>query len=212
VLGASGGVDAVFDHLGGDSIPVSYGLLNRTGTLVSYSIAGKIGEAGPVLPGFLMPAGKLAIWNYLPTGRRASFYNVWAGPGKPGSAKRAAFQDRTRTDLTYLFGLLLPAGGGRRGAGTQRIVRPDRGWQDHPRALNSSVHNPSNRCSPPCWHSPACRPTGPRRPPDPGDGPYLTTQAVALAGQGSWRGRRRGAEKPCRGADRARVSQRAPVT
>jgi NADPH2:quinone reductase len=59
-----------------------------------------------VLPGFLMPAGKLAIWNYLPTGRRASFYNVWAGAGKPGSAKRTAFQDKTRTDLTYLFGLL----------------------------------------------------------------------------------------------------------
>jgi NADPH:quinone reductase-like Zn-dependent oxidoreductase len=103
---APGGVDAVFDHLGGDSIPVSYGLLNRTGTLVSYSIAGKIGETGPVLPGFLMLAGKLAIWNYLPTGRHASFYNVWAGAGKPGSAKRAAFQDKTRTDLTYLFGLL----------------------------------------------------------------------------------------------------------
>jgi NADPH:quinone reductase-like Zn-dependent oxidoreductase len=40
------------------------------------------------------------------TGRRASFYNVWAGAGKPGSAKRTVFQDRTRTDLTYLFRLL----------------------------------------------------------------------------------------------------------
>ncbi|WP_328608252.1 medium chain dehydrogenase/reductase family protein [Amycolatopsis sp. NBC_00345] len=103
---APDGVDAVFDHLGGDSVPVSYGLLNRTGTLVSYSIASKIDETGPVLPEFLMLAGKLAMWNYLPTGRHASFYNVWTGAGKPGSAKQAAFQDRTRTDLTYLFGLL----------------------------------------------------------------------------------------------------------
>jgi NADPH:quinone reductase-like Zn-dependent oxidoreductase len=34
------------------------------------------------------------------------FYNVWAGPGKPDSAKRDAFRARLRTDLTYLFGLL----------------------------------------------------------------------------------------------------------
>ena len=100
-------MDAVFDHLGGASIPVSYGLLNDTGTLVCYSIASKIDDTGPVLPGFLKLTGKLAAWNYLPTTRRhASFFNVWAGAGKPGSAKRTAFQDRTRTDLTYLFGLL----------------------------------------------------------------------------------------------------------
>jgi NADPH:quinone reductase-like Zn-dependent oxidoreductase len=42
----------------------------------------------------------------LPTGKHASFYNVWAGAGKPGSAKRAAFLDRLRTDLTHVFGLL----------------------------------------------------------------------------------------------------------
>ncbi len=101
-----GGVDAVFDHRGGESVPVSYGLLNRTGTLVCYSIASKIDETGPVLPGFLRLLGKLALWEYLPTRRHASFYNVWAGAGKPGTAKRTAFQDRTRTDLTYLFGLL----------------------------------------------------------------------------------------------------------
>jgi NADPH:quinone reductase-like Zn-dependent oxidoreductase len=103
---APGGVDAVFDHLGGASVARSYRLLNRTGTLVSYSIASKRDDTGPVLPGFLLLLAKLAFWNYLPTRRHASFYNVWAGAGKPGSAKREAFRAQLRTDLTHLFGLL----------------------------------------------------------------------------------------------------------
>jgi len=100
------GVDAVLDHLGGASVTRSYRLLNRTGTLVSYSIASKLDDTSPVLPGFLRLLAKLAIWNYLPTRKHASFYNVWAGAGKPDSAKRQAFRARLRTDLTHLFGLL----------------------------------------------------------------------------------------------------------
>jgi NADPH:quinone reductase-like Zn-dependent oxidoreductase len=99
-------VDAVFDHLGGKSVTRSYRLLNRTGTLVCYSIASKVDDTSPVLPGFLRLLAKLAFWNYLPTRRHASFYNVWAGAGKPDSAKRDAFRARLRTDLSYLFGLL----------------------------------------------------------------------------------------------------------
>ena len=63
---------------GGLGITRSYRLLNRTGTLVSYSIASKRDDTGPVLPGFLLLLAKLAFWNYLPTRRHASFYNVWA--------------------------------------------------------------------------------------------------------------------------------------
>jgi NADPH2:quinone reductase len=103
---APGGVDAVFDHLGGASLTRSYRLLNRTGTLVSYSIASKRDDTGPVLPGFLRLLAKLAFWNYLPTRRHASFYNIWAGKGKPDSAKREAFRVRLRTDLSHLFTLL----------------------------------------------------------------------------------------------------------
>jgi NADPH2:quinone reductase len=99
-------VDAVFDHLGGASIARSYRLLNRTGTLVSYSIASKLDGTSPVLLDFLPLLARLAFWNYLPTRKHASFYNVWAGAGKPGSAKREAFRARLRTDLTHLFGLL----------------------------------------------------------------------------------------------------------
>jgi NADPH:quinone reductase-like Zn-dependent oxidoreductase len=102
---APGGVDAVFDHLGGRSVDQSYRLLNRTGTLVAYSIASSLDDKSPVLLTFMALLSKLAFWNYLPTGRHASFYNVWAGAGKPGSAKREAFRARIRTDLTRLFEL-----------------------------------------------------------------------------------------------------------
>ncbi|MFG1607837.1 medium chain dehydrogenase/reductase family protein [Actinoplanes sp. NPDC049265] len=103
---APDGVDAVFDHLGGASVNRSYRLLNRTGTLVSYSIASKLDDRKPVILEFLPLLAKLAYWNYLPTGRHASFYDVWAGSGKPGSARREAFRARLRTDLTHIFGLL----------------------------------------------------------------------------------------------------------
>lgn len=103
---APDGVDAVFDHLAGKSITLSHRLLNRTGTLVSYSIASKLDDTTPVLVSFLQLLAKLTFWNYLPGGKHASFYDVWAGAGKPDSAKREAFRDRTRTDLTHIFGLL----------------------------------------------------------------------------------------------------------
>ena len=43
----------------------SYRLLARGGTLVSYGQAAQLAQ--------------LAAWNHLPTGRRASFCNVWGG-------------------------------------------------------------------------------------------------------------------------------------
>ncbi|GAA3273552.1 zinc-binding dehydrogenase [Dactylosporangium vinaceum] len=103
---APDGVDAVFDHLGGASVGRSYRLLNRTGTLVSYSIASHLDDKTPVLLTFMVLLTKLTYWNFLPTGKHASFYNVWAGAGKPGSAKRAAFLARIRNDLTHVFSLL----------------------------------------------------------------------------------------------------------
>jgi NADPH2:quinone reductase len=103
---APDGVDAVFDHLGGASVTLSYRLLNRTGTLVSYSIAAALDGTRPVLLDFLPLLAKLAFWNHLPTRRHASFYDIWAGVGKPDSAKREEFRARTRTDLTHVLNLL----------------------------------------------------------------------------------------------------------
>ncbi|MHA6757244.1 medium chain dehydrogenase/reductase family protein [Streptacidiphilus sp. PAMC 29251] len=103
---APDGVDAVFDHRGDASVNRSYRLLNRTGTLVVYSIAAKLNDTSPIIFDFMRLLAKLAVWNYLPTRRHASFYDVWARHGKPGSAKREAFRTRMRTDLTHVFGLL----------------------------------------------------------------------------------------------------------
>lgn len=103
---APAGVDAAFDHLGGASVTLSYRLLNRTGTLVSYSIAAALDDTRPVLLDFLPLLAKLAFWNHLPTRRHASFYDIWAGAGKPDSARREAFRSRTRTDLTHVLNLL----------------------------------------------------------------------------------------------------------
>ncbi|WP_406163736.1 medium chain dehydrogenase/reductase family protein [Streptomyces sp. NBC_00882] len=103
---APDGVDAVFDHLGGVSVTLSYRLLNRTGTLVSYSITAALDDTRPTLLDFLPLLAKLAFWNHLPTRRHASFYDIWAGAGKPDSAKREAFRARTRTDLTHVLNLL----------------------------------------------------------------------------------------------------------
>jgi len=83
-------VEAVFDHLGCASVTLSYRLLNRTGTLVSYSFAAKLSDTSAVLAGFLLLLAKLAFWTYLPTPRHASFCTVLAGAGKPDSVKRDA--------------------------------------------------------------------------------------------------------------------------
>lgn len=98
---APDGVDAVFDHVGGASLKDSWRLLRRGGTLVSYGTAATKDEAGnsrlPVLKSF----ARLLLWNYLPNGRGASFYNFWAG-----KRRLTAFRARLREDLTQVLRLL----------------------------------------------------------------------------------------------------------
>ena len=99
---APDGVDAVFDHLGLDSARRSYRLLARGGTLVSYGQAAQRDTQTPMLVLFLPLLTQLALWNYLPTGRRASFYNVWGGH----RANPARFWARLRSDLGQVLALL----------------------------------------------------------------------------------------------------------
>ena len=101
---APAGVDAVFDHLGGDSVPRSYGLLAPGGTLVCYAIATKLNDTGggSLLWPFLTLMTQLAWWNWLPNGFSASFYNIWSGHG----LRPRAFQKRLRQDLTTGLELL----------------------------------------------------------------------------------------------------------
>ncbi len=98
---APGGVDAVFDNLGGDSLTRSWQLLTPTGTLVSYAIAAL--PEGVSLPlAFARTLARLAWWNALPNGRCASFYSVWAGRLRSPKAFRA----RRDADLSAVLDLL----------------------------------------------------------------------------------------------------------
>ncbi|WP_150253522.1 medium chain dehydrogenase/reductase family protein [Nocardiopsis deserti] len=96
------GVDAVFDHVGGKDLVRSWRLLRRGGTLVSYGTAStKDVEGNSRLP-VLALFGRLLVWNTLPNGRGASFYNFWAGRRRHADAFRA----RLREDLTEVLRLL----------------------------------------------------------------------------------------------------------
>ncbi|QTE29003.1 medium chain dehydrogenase/reductase family protein [Pengzhenrongella sicca] len=98
---APDGVDAVFDHVGGTGLQDSWRLLRRGGTLVSYGSAATKDAAGtsqlPVFALFM----RVLLWNILPNGRRARFYNFWAGKRNP-----TRFYRRLRDDLTQVLGRL----------------------------------------------------------------------------------------------------------
>jgi NADPH:quinone reductase-like Zn-dependent oxidoreductase len=98
---APGGVDAVFDHVGGPGVVDSFRLLARGGTLVSYGSAATKDDAGNSRKPILTLFARLLVWDLAPNGRNASFFNIWAG-----RRRRDRFQARLRADLTAVFGLL----------------------------------------------------------------------------------------------------------
>ena len=99
---APGGVDAVFDNVGGEGIHTSYGLLAPKGTLVAYSIIKDVSGTGPLLPPFLKALGRLMLWNALPNGHRAMFYDIWGGH----RATPARFRAHLEADLGQVLRLL----------------------------------------------------------------------------------------------------------
>jgi NADPH2:quinone reductase len=99
---APGGVAAVFDHVGGSGIRDSWQMLARGGTLVSYGTSATKDDTGdPRLP-VLALLSRLTLWNLLPNGRRAGFFNLWAGR----RLRPARFRAAVREDLERLFALL----------------------------------------------------------------------------------------------------------
>lgn len=82
---APGGVDVVFDHLGGDSLRQSYDLLADGGVLVNYGSASTLRENNHWAVPYLRTIRRFAGW-WLGRalgrgrGRRARFYYVQAGP------------------------------------------------------------------------------------------------------------------------------------
>lgn len=99
---APGGVDAVFDHVGGPLLAVSHRLLAPRGTLVSYAISAGRDSSESMVAGFVVHLARLGWWTVLPDRRRATFYNVWAGH----RIRPAAFRARLHEDLTTVLGLL----------------------------------------------------------------------------------------------------------
>ncbi|PXX71385.1 NADPH:quinone reductase-like Zn-dependent oxidoreductase [Nocardia tenerifensis] len=98
---APDGVDAVFDHVGGAGLAQSWALVRKGGTLVSYGTAATKDEDGnsqlPVLKSF----ARLLVWNYLPNGKSAHFYNFWAG-----RRRLSTFRNRLSEDLVQVLRLL----------------------------------------------------------------------------------------------------------
>jgi NADPH:quinone reductase-like Zn-dependent oxidoreductase len=109
---APGGVDAVFDHVGGPGIVDSWRLLAPGGALVSYGSAATRDDEGSKQWPVLKMLGRVWWWNALPNGRRAAFFNVWAGR----ALSKDRFRARLRADLTQVFEAL------RRGDVTPRIA------------------------------------------------------------------------------------------
>ena len=107
------GVAAVFDHVGGPGIVDSWRMLARGGTLVSYGTASTRDVPGnPRLP-VLKLLARLAMWNVLPNGRRATFFNLWAGRRR----KPERYRRELREDLGQVLELL------RQGALTAQIAK-----------------------------------------------------------------------------------------
>ncbi|MFD8222862.1 medium chain dehydrogenase/reductase family protein [Streptomyces massasporeus] len=109
---APGGVDAVFDHVGGRGITDSWRLLAPGGTLVSYGSASTRDDEGSKQWPVLKLLFRVWTWNALPNRRRAYFFNVWAGK----ALAKNRFRSRLRADLTQVFDAL------QRGDVTARIA------------------------------------------------------------------------------------------
>jgi NADPH:quinone reductase-like Zn-dependent oxidoreductase len=75
-----GGVDAVFDHVGGPGLVDSYRMLGRGGTLVTYGSASTLSGTGHWIKPYLPIFARVLLWNALPNGRRATFYYVKRWP------------------------------------------------------------------------------------------------------------------------------------
>jgi NADPH:quinone reductase-like Zn-dependent oxidoreductase len=99
---APDGVAAVFDHVGGPGIADSWRMLARGGALVSYGTASTRDVPGNPRVPVLKLLAKLTAWQLLPNGRRAMFFNLWAGR----RLRPDRFRAQVREDLRAVLELL----------------------------------------------------------------------------------------------------------
>jgi NADPH:quinone reductase-like Zn-dependent oxidoreductase len=97
---APGGVQAVFDNVGGVTTRLAWSLLAPGGTLVTYAIVSA--STGSIWPPFLRQLARIQAYQLAPNGRRAVFYDLWAGH----SLRPARFRARLEEDLGRVLGLL----------------------------------------------------------------------------------------------------------
>jgi NADPH2:quinone reductase len=95
-------VQAVFDHVGGPGIVESWSMVAKGGALVSYgTLSTKDLSGNPRVP-VLKLIARLTLWNLLPNGRSASFFNLWAGK----RLRPERFRAQLREDLSTVLNLL----------------------------------------------------------------------------------------------------------
>jgi len=99
---APGGVDAAFDHVGGRSLRDAWRLLAPGGTLVSYGIASLRDAQGSMMAAFIPLLARIYLWNALPNGRHAHFYNLWGGK----ALRPRRFHREMHAALTEVLALL----------------------------------------------------------------------------------------------------------
>lgn len=94
VAATGGGVDAVFDPLGGDSLSRSLHALKPGGMLVAFGFQNEVlGRGGSIPLDFV----RLKLWDWLPNGHATAFYSI--------GAMRRKHPDWFREDLARLFAM-----------------------------------------------------------------------------------------------------------
>ena len=100
---APGGVNAVFDNIGGASFRRSFEQLAPGGTLVGYGTASQLDDTNNMILTFVGIIVRFGLWTLQPNhGRRATFYNFWGGK----ITRPRRFRQRLADDLHQLTQLL----------------------------------------------------------------------------------------------------------
>jgi NADPH:quinone reductase len=105
---APDGVDAVFDHVGGESLRSSFVMLRPGGILVCYGNIQASKKTTSTWLAFLEFFVLKALWSFRPGGRKMTFFDVW-GRGTFGADRMfrpARFWREFHADLGHLLGLL----------------------------------------------------------------------------------------------------------
>lgn len=96
------GVDAVFNHVGEETLAKSWAGLRRGGTLVLYSSLSTNNDDDPRLGPSAKDAARLRLWNLLPNGRRAHSFNLHSGQFRSGRQRQQWWREDTGKVLQLL--------------------------------------------------------------------------------------------------------------